>query len=167
MDGGAVLGASRRSGSAGGPPGSGPDPRGPAGAYGDQIYTRQIYTSTDSGGTWTPRESNRYWLSVASSSDGTKLVAVAFGGQIYTSTDSGASWTPRESNRPWQSVTSSSDGTKLVAVVLGGQIYTFPGPTSPGPGGALTGDSDAAIELQYIGSDRFRVLSMIGNVVSQ
>ncbi|MBI4745297.1 MAG: hypothetical protein HY786_01820 [Deltaproteobacteria bacterium] len=45
----------------------------------------QIYTSTDSGLTWTARDSSRTWYSVASSSDGTKLVAVEYGGQIYTS----------------------------------------------------------------------------------
>ena len=73
---------------------------------------------------WTPRESNRNWFSVASSSDGTKLVAVVAAGQIYTSTDSGVNWTPRDSVRNWSSVASSSDGTKLVAVVNGGQIYT-------------------------------------------
>ena len=45
----------------------------------------QIYTSTDSGITWTPRESNRRWYGVASSADGNKLVAVVNNGQIYTS----------------------------------------------------------------------------------
>jgi hypothetical protein len=35
--------------------------------------------------TWTPRENNRKWTSVASSSDGSKLVAAAYEGQIYTS----------------------------------------------------------------------------------
>jgi photosystem II stability/assembly factor-like uncharacterized protein len=71
-------------------------------------------------------DSNRFGGSVASSSDGTKLVAVALGGQIYTSADSGVSWTAREtdSSRYWQSVASSSDGTKLVAVVELGYIYT-------------------------------------------
>jgi photosystem II stability/assembly factor-like uncharacterized protein len=84
----------------------------------------QIYTSTDSGVTWTARDSNRDWRSVASSADGSKLVAVAEGGQIYTSTDSGATWTARDSNRDWRSVASSADGSKLVAVAEGGQIYT-------------------------------------------
>ncbi|MCP5521268.1 MAG: hypothetical protein H7A46_06940 [Verrucomicrobiales bacterium] len=73
---------------------------------------------------WTPQESNRNWRSVASSDDGSKLVAVVDGGQIYTSTDCGANWTPRESNRSWQSVASSADGSKLVAVAWSGQIYT-------------------------------------------
>jgi hypothetical protein len=78
------------------------------------------------GQPWTPRGSTRDWHAVASSSDGTKLVAVEGGlaGQIYTSADSGQTWTLRDSPGSWIGVASSSDGTKLVAVVNGGQIYT-------------------------------------------
>lgn len=72
---------------------------------------------------WVARETNREWRSITSSSDGSKLAAVEYGGQIYTSTDSGLSWSARESNRNWQSITASSDGGKLAAVVDGGQIY--------------------------------------------
>jgi hypothetical protein len=85
-----------------------------------------IYTSTDSGVSWTPRDSSRDWESVASSGDGAKLVAVVQGGQIYTSADSGVNWAV-SANSPtlmWNSVASSTDGTKLVAGVMGGQIYT-------------------------------------------
>ncbi len=83
-------------------------------------------TSTDSGVTWIVSASSpsRSWTSVASSSDGTKLVAVAYYGQIYTSTDSGVTWTACESSRNWWAVASSSDGTKLVAMADGGLIYT-------------------------------------------
>ncbi|MBX3296522.1 MAG: hypothetical protein KF762_12520 [Acidobacteria bacterium] len=73
---------------------------------------------------WTPRAVARNWQSVASSADGTKLVAVPRNGQIYTSSDSGVRWTPRDVNRNWRSVASSADGNKLVAVVESGQIYT-------------------------------------------
>lgn len=76
------------------------------------------------GASWTAHEPRRDWFSVASSADGSKLVAVAYGSQIYTSTDSGATWTPRESNRYWWSVASSADGSKLVAAEYGGRIYT-------------------------------------------
>jgi len=72
---------------------------------------------------WTPHDSNRVWKAVASSVDGTKLVAVVYGGQIYTSTDRGETWTPRADNRNWIAVASSADGTKLVAAVDGGPIY--------------------------------------------
>jgi hypothetical protein len=64
------------------------------------------------------------WSAVASSADGTKLVAVVNGGQIYTSIDGGANWTVRERVRAWSAVASSSDGVNLAATVNGGQIYT-------------------------------------------
>jgi hypothetical protein len=73
---------------------------------------------------WTPRDSTRAWRAVASSADGTKLVACAENGLIYTSTDSGATWTARESARKWISVASSADGTKLAACAYGDHIYT-------------------------------------------
>ena len=86
-----------------------------------------IYTSTDSGATWTQATSagSRDWISIASSSDGTKLAALG-GCYIYTSTDSGASWTQatNDATRYWMFITSSSDGTKLAAVVYNGYIYT-------------------------------------------
>ncbi len=92
------------------------------------MYSGPMYTSTDSGFTWTPSAGagSHHWQSVASSSDGTKLVAVVRYEQIFTSADSGVNWTPRAtSSLEWKSVASSSDGTKLVAVVQGGGlIYT-------------------------------------------
>jgi hypothetical protein len=84
----------------------------------------RIYTSADSGLTWTARDAARNWYAVASSSDGTKLVAVEYGGYIYTSVDSGASWFARNTIRNWSTVSSSSDGTRLIAAVDGGFIYT-------------------------------------------
>ena len=73
---------------------------------------------------WTPHENDRDWAAIASSADGSKLVAVVSGGQIYTSTDSGVTWTPHASNQGWTCVASSADGSKLVAGVQDGQIYT-------------------------------------------
>ena len=88
-----------------------------------------IYTSTDSGVSWTERTASgsSSWPSITSSSDGIKLAAVSASGYIYTSSDSGATWTTNSNSsgsRSWNSITSSSDGTKLAAGVLGGYIYT-------------------------------------------
>ena len=88
-----------------------------------------IYTSTDSGATWTEQTAagSRDWISITASADGTKLAAaVAYGGSIYTSTDSGATWTQQTAagSRYWVSITASADGTKLAAVVRNGSIYT-------------------------------------------
>ena len=69
--------------------------------------------------TWTQQSSlgSAYWQSVASSADGSKLVAGISTGYIYTSADSGATWTQRTSagSRGWSKIVSSSDGTKIVA----------------------------------------------------
>ncbi|MFA7285919.1 MAG: fibronectin type III domain-containing protein [Candidatus Paceibacterota bacterium] len=77
---------------------------------------------------WTEQTNSgqRDWRDVASSSDGTKLVAVVNSGYIYTSNNSGATWTEQTSSgvRNWDSVASSSDGVKLVAANYGGYIYT-------------------------------------------
>jgi len=88
-----------------------------------------IYTSIDSGITWTPRNVKKnitgMWNSVASSADGSKLVAVEYGGHIYTSIDSGETWSQQPGGKQlWKSVASSADGTKLVAVEYNGNIYT-------------------------------------------
>jgi hypothetical protein len=81
------------------------------------------------GQSWTARGITANWSAVASSADGTKLVATVKGGQIYTSTDSGVTWTPQANSTNWSSVASSADGTYLVAgvgnnVSLVGYIYT-------------------------------------------
>jgi hypothetical protein len=75
--------------------------------------------------TWIGRDSTRYWTGVASSANGTKLVACARAGKLLTSSDGGVSWIIRDNvDRQWYGVASSSDGTKLVAAVISGQIYT-------------------------------------------
>jgi len=81
------------------------------------------------GVVWTQEGIQQPWVSVASSSDGTNLVAVSGGddnaGYIYTSADSGVTWVQRTSTKlDWYSVASSSDGTKLVAAAMNDYIYT-------------------------------------------
>jgi hypothetical protein len=112
------------------------------------------------GVTWTPRESARFWWSVASSADGAKLAAVVDGGQIYTSTDSGVTWTPRDAVRPWRSVASSADGYKVVAVAYGGRIYTANVSTT------ISGGQSSAAELVYAGDGRWLVVSQQGSLTS-
>jgi len=87
-----------------------------------------IYRSTDSGNTWqkTTAPSND-WVAVASSADGSNLVAVSGisgispnegggDGLIYRSSDAGSTWSPTSApSSPWTAVVSSADGTKLTA----------------------------------------------------
>lgn len=66
------------------------------------------------------------WTSVASSADGSKLVAVG-NFSAYTSTNSGVTWISNSApSAEWISVASSADGNKLVAAVglYNGFIYT-------------------------------------------
>lgn len=98
-------------------------------AYGTMMggvvtYGAQIYTSTDSGSTWTTRDTARIWVSVASSADGNLLVAAESNGLLYTSSDSGLTWTGRAASRNWIHVASSADGSKLLAAVNNGSLYT-------------------------------------------
>ena len=90
---------------------------------------------------------------MASSADGTKLVAVACGGLIWTSPDSGMTWTAQagSGNRNWWSVASSADGGKLVAAVEGGQIWTS--------AASLVGASGTAVTLQYVGNGQWQPLN--------
>jgi photosystem II stability/assembly factor-like uncharacterized protein len=93
-----------------------------------------IYTTTNSGITWTQTSApSNNWVSVASSADGSKLVAASapviinsgWVFPIYTSTDSGMTWISNNvPNAPWDSVASSADGTKLVAAGQSTPIYT-------------------------------------------
>jgi hypothetical protein len=84
----------------------------------------QLYISADSGGNWTSQGSpNAFWTSVASSANGSNLVAVASGGQIYTSTNAGVSWVSRVPGATnWTAVASSADGSRLIAAASAGQI---------------------------------------------
>ncbi len=120
-----------------------------------------VYISIDGGNTWTKKmnEKNKFWLSVASSSDGTKLAAADRGGYIYTSSDSGATWVEQISSNSylWSSIASSSDGTKLAAVVNGGYAYTYTAPdnrpicTSVSISGSIS--AGGTLEGQYNYSD--------------
>jgi hypothetical protein len=78
-----------------------------------------IWTSTNSGTNWeqTSASTSPAWLSIASSSDGTKLAALQGDRGIWTSSNGGTNWV--QTSAPftnWQAIASSSDGTRLVAV---------------------------------------------------
>ncbi len=94
-----------------------------------------ICTSADSGVHWTTFEKPGTWSSVASSADGSQLMAtVTFGifpapttGAIFTSSDSGATWKDEglEQNYDWASIATSADGINRVATASSRGIYTY------------------------------------------
>src|SRR5882757_10478695 len=80
-----------------------------------------IYTSKDSGASWSPTSApSNQWSCIAASADGSKLVAAAAYnnsntalGLIFVSTNSGSTWTPTAAPETrWYSIASSADGTK-------------------------------------------------------
>ena len=87
-----------------------------------------MYISANSGTNWTTvafTGQYQYWTGVASSADGTKLVAVdaydsnanngAYAGVIYTSSDSGLNWNASTiMSLSWASVACSYDGSKII-----------------------------------------------------
>lgn len=102
-------------------------------ADGMRLAASFIYHNAASGGVCYSADSGTTWILssavisphfigfphfVASSSDGTKLVAV--GGSIYTSADGGVNWSSNSLSANWASAASSADGNKLAAVALGG-----------------------------------------------
>jgi hypothetical protein len=99
-------------------------------------YSGDIWTSTDSGATWTDQTTSgpahgQAWRSVASDASGTKLVAATMAtgvgshldrsGDVWTSTDAGSTWTNRTAAQDgtyqwWEGVASDATGTNLVTI---------------------------------------------------
>lgn len=95
-------------------------------------YGGRLYTSTDSGTSWTERQPAgdlaRNWTCLAMSSDGTKLLAGVYGGRLYSSADSGGTWTERQPagnvNALWNCAAMAADGSNLIVGAYGGRLYT-------------------------------------------
>ena len=87
----------------------------------------QVFTSADSGASWTMRAQAFPGLaSVASSATGRTLI-VGTNTFLYTSADAGESWAKQNvPSAMWQAVATSADGTKLIAVQgrETGSVYT-------------------------------------------
>lgn len=91
------------------------------------------------GKTWTQSSQGpEQWDSLASSSDGTKMVAAVYGSGGFISVNSGATWSePFTTAAQCDSVASSADGTHLfIAVTNGGFLYYS---TNSGSSGSWTG----------------------------
>ena len=87
-----------------------------------------IYTSINSGATWTQRTDagSRYWRTFTSSDDGTKLVAFDNSpGYTYTSVDSGVTWTAQTSTAITyrQGIDSTPDGSKITVGPSSGSVF--------------------------------------------
>jgi hypothetical protein len=88
-----------------------------------------IYTSTNSGQSWTNASvPSDQWVAGACSADGTVFIAVSFGNRIYRSTDSGATWIESiidgDGGESWVSIACSADASRVFAAPEAGPIYT-------------------------------------------
>jgi hypothetical protein len=110
-----------------------------------------IFSSTNSGNTWVSNNvitDAEYLYSVASSADGTTLIACSEGyPYVFTSTNSGSTWaTNNLPNNMWDGVGTSADGTKLAVTYVGtlagglndGGIYFLQTAPSPQLNSSLT-----------------------------
>ncbi len=128
-----------------------------------------IYTSTNSGSTWTNQSGSSGaadWSALASSADGTHLIAaagyspyLAESGDVYVSGNSGVSWTEALGSAAWSGVACSADGTKMAAVDHGGAIYTNYG-SAWGAVGVTSGYDWNAIAMS---SDGTKLVAVEGN----
>jgi hypothetical protein len=110
-----------------------------------------IYTSTNSGASWTqqPGAGANYWKAVASSADGTHLVATANQGSnegIFASVNGGVTWFAVNTTVSvnWAGVASSSDGSRLAACY-------YSSLNSSGTGYIFTSDDSGSTWLQRDG----------------
>ena len=139
----------------------------------------KIYTSIDSGATWSAGTSEGGFNSVASSADGSVLVAVQANGKssvedqavvpgrtgkMLVSTNAGATWTERATpNKWWRGAAVSADGNRLVGAVNVGQIYvSTSNRSSYGTTGSITGGQTNELSLRYLGDGLFDVTSALG-----
>jgi photosystem II stability/assembly factor-like uncharacterized protein len=85
-----------------------------------------IYISANGGTNWSPSDAPATnWTGLASSADGSRMVAVQagdylhFNGSIYTSTNAGTNWwLTTAPAAEWFSVASSADGSRLAATAF-------------------------------------------------
>ena len=120
------------------------------------VSSGSIYTSADSGASWTEDATAgaRSWVSIAMSADGQRLAAVEGSGDTYdddacsvygslwTSSDFGASWTEQAGlgSECWRGVATSGDGATVAAVVDQGSIWVS---TDYGSSWGETSDPDS------------------------
>jgi hypothetical protein len=80
--------------------------------------------------TWMPTSApSQTWTSIASSADGSRLIATGFGYTYFTSTNSGGSWNSNSEPQSdsvdgsWYIAASSADGNTLVAASVASSIW--------------------------------------------
>jgi hypothetical protein len=146
---------------------------------GDYQAGGYIYISIDGGATWTQKGSAQVWSAVASTADGSKLVAAVDGvpGDIYTSSDGGNSWTANSvdlsNNHSWSSVAISDNGNILFATDyrIADALHSPPttGYIYSSTDGGTTWSSMTAPGIQYwnqivVSTDGAQAMAVVGGI---
>lgn len=134
------------------------------------VVGTELFYSNDSGATWTERTAlEGTWSSLQMSGTGLKLMVVVLIGtdrRIRTSQDAGETWIIEENSRGWTGIAASSDFSRMYGVTNESSRFTIPGRFHSRPAGNVLGGirGDGAIELLYVGSGKFTVLSSSGGI---
>ena len=92
----------------------------------DSCCEGTIYVSTNFGATWQIGLYAGYWGQIASSFDGSKIMALQGANPIYASADFGSHWSPVDApQEDWVSIILSADGDKAAVATSGGGIYIW------------------------------------------
>jgi len=133
----------------------------------------RIHLSTDAGRTWQARGPSAVWRGIASSLDGSRLIAIgqslpSFATQVYLSIDSGLTWNVHRAIAPLAQPVWSADARKLVAVAgsfdapANNNIYISVATTTAGAAGAFAGEQGSEVDLEYVGDGQFRIVRATG-----
>lgn len=138
----------------------------------------KVWVSSNSGATWTantlgPSGTNTSWSGVSMSSDGTRIAVTAggvvggAGGLVVISYDGGNSWTPTGIGTVWSAVAVAGNGTRMAASILDNDYNRlFSGPIQTiTVVDTITGIKDSAVELVYLGSNQFAMVSSSGMTI--
>ncbi|RIJ89579.1 MAG: hypothetical protein DCC44_11810 [Acidobacteria bacterium] len=128
----------------------------------------RIWISANSGVTWTPNTvgpagTNTKWTRASMSSDGLRIAASANNpsGLVAISYDGGTSWTPTGVGTSWTAVAVAGNGGSVAAGAFdssANKLYTG-AVTTQTVVDTITGVKDSAVELVYIGSNQFVMVS--------
>ncbi len=134
----------------------------------------RVWVSSDSGTTWTPitlgaAGTNTKWTRASMSSDGSRIAVTAGdpSGLVAISYDGGTSWTLTGVGTAWTAVAVAGNGSRIAAAAFdnsANKLYTGPVATQTIVD-TITGVKDSAVELVYIGSNQFVMVSSNGMTI--
>jgi hypothetical protein len=134
-------------------------------ADGNTLLTggQEIHVSRDARVSRTTVDNpGNYVVATSCSGDGRQMIALNHDGLRHQSSDGGLTWTIESTGVRWVAAAYASAGDRLLVAPYDGRLQTSASWTTAGATGGISGALFDAIELQYVGGDRFTVLSHEG-----